>query len=553
MSEPAAPLFADDPRKTHDFRYGLLFLVGLAVVAVGLYAVGFFVAGNKVPSGTTIAGVDVGGMTPDEATTALQAELAPRIERPIRAVVAGRTYSLDPQRAGLAYDIDATISTALRGSSWDPRHMLAVLLGGHDVKPVVIVDEAELDAVMRRIAAAVERPPQNAGVSFVTGGPQVRFGRLGQRLDTAHAKAALIAALRDGRRHAALPVVQVQPDVTDDEASAFAGTAGERAVTGSIRIRVADATVKLKPAVFVPALTTRVTGSGLRLSVDAHRLFERSHSAIASLPHSPVNAGIRLGSHGPVVVPARSGTTVTQRDWAAGVLTALGRDTRRAGVKPTPEAPRFTTHDARRLGIKARIGSDSARLPSVPYADLARAARQLDGALLKPGDGFSFLDTVDARYNEQAASLVAGAAYTAAFRAGLTVLSRTPVVYDTGTFPRGLGARVVPPSHDLTLRNDSPYGVYISASVRRLAGSAGGLVTVDVWGSAYRDVVVQTSSRHSVVRPATRVVRSGRCTPRPGISGYAVDVTRTFWRSGKPIGSDVTHTRYAPLDRVKCR
>lgn len=551
--QPPPLLFADEPRRTHDVRYGLLFLIGLAVIAVALYAVGFIVAGNKIPSGTTIAGIDVGGMTPDEATTALQAELAPRIEQPIRAVAAGRTYSLNPQRAGLAYDIDASISSALRGSSWDPRHMLAVVQGGGDIEPALVVNQAELNSALGRIASSVKRAPRDAGVSFVTGGPQVRFGALGQELDMRRAKAGLVAAVRAGRRRVALPMAKVQPEVTDDEASTYARTVGRRAVTGSILLRVADATAKVTPGVFVPALTTRVTGAGLRLAVDPPRLYQRSRAVIAALPNSPVNARIRIGQRGrPVVVPGRRGSTVGQRAWAAGVLTALGRDARRARVTTTSDAPTFTSRDARRLRIRQLIGSDSVRLRSVPYADLARATRQLDGALLKPRDSFSFLGAVDAGSNQQAASLVAGATYTAAFRAGVTVPRRTPVVYDTGTFPRGLGARVVPPSRDLKLRNDSPYGVYISASARPLSGS-GGVVKVDVWGSAYWKVVVRTSNRHSVVKPKTRVVRSGRCAPRRGIAGFEVDVTRHFWHSGKPVGSDVTRTRYAPLDRVKCR
>lgn len=60
-------VYDDDLPKTHDVRYGFLFLFGVVGILVGLYAIGYFAAGNKLPWGTAIGGVDVGGMTPSQA------------------------------------------------------------------------------------------------------------------------------------------------------------------------------------------------------------------------------------------------------------------------------------------------------------------------------------------------------------------------------------------------------------------------------------------------------------------------------------------------------
>jgi vancomycin resistance protein YoaR len=544
-------VFVDDLPKTHDLRYGVLFLLGLVLSTAALYGIGFLVAGDKVPSGTTIAGVDIGGMTRGEATIAIQEELAARIEKPLTLVAAGHSYSVDPQRSGLAFDIDASINNAMDGPSWDPRHMLQVLVGGHEVEPVVLVDHGELKRTLRRISNDIDRAPRNALVEFSTGGPQVRFGHTGQRLDRRRAQARMVAAVQGGAHRVVLPVRSEQPTVTDTDATTFARTVGTRASQGRVTLRVAGSTVTLRPGRFLPALATRVADSGLRLAVQPRRLYERSQQAIASLPTAPVNATVAWGRHRPVVVPGHEGTTVSARDWSRAVLTALHRPTRRAWCAVSTTRPAFTTRDAQQLAVRSRLASYGVSR-SIPYADLAVAARQLGGTLLKPGETVSFLRTVDAQLIQPAASALAGPTYIAAYRAGATVLKHTPDKHYNPVYPEGLSARVAAPNRDLVLRNDSPYGVYLSTSVRRLSGG-GGRVSVDVWSSRYWRVKVDTSKRHFVVKPTTRVVRSGHCSPRRGVAGFEVTVTRTLWRSGRQVDSDVTRTSYAPLDRIRCR
>ena len=78
---------------------------------------------------------------------------------------------------------------------------------------------------------------------------------------------------------------------------------------------------------------------------------------------------------------------------------------------------------------------------------------------------------------------------------------------------------------------------------------------MSVWSTRVWDVAVQTSPRHDVRPPATSVLHGPSCTPSPGTPGFAVDVTRTFRRSGDSAvdHTDVLTTTYAPADRVVCR
>lgn len=547
-------VYDDDLPKTHDVRYGLLFIFGLAGVLVLLYAVGFFVAGDKLPSGTAIGGVDVGGMTSDQARTAVQEELAPRVEKPLSLMAAGKTYRINPQRAGMAFDIDASVDTALGGASWDPRHMVRVLLGGGDFQPELVVDRGELHATLAKVAAQVASGASDATVSFAGRKPQVQFGRSGQALDVDESMRRLTAAVRAGDDRVRLPVSGVDPAVTSTEANTFAGTVATRAVSEPVTLRVAHAKLVLKPKVFAPALRTEVVDSDLRLTVDAERLYGRSRAAIASLRRAPVNAKIGFGRFHPVVTPGRTGVSVSPDDWAGAVLKAVSRQgaERTARVETSPQEPAFTTKDARALGVSKQVASAATRYPSLPATELAPAARQLDGVLLRPGETLSILDRVDARRYPQAATLLAATAFDAAFRAGLTVVERSPVVFYTDQYPLGRDARVSPAGRDLQLRNDSPYGVYVRATVERLRGG-GASLHVDLWSTPYWQIKVHTSPRHHVVKPKTERVKSRRCQPQRGITGFDVDVTRVFLRHGKRVDSDVTHTAYHSQGRVVCR
>src|SRR5690349_1426993 len=83
----------------------LLVLVLLVLLAGGGYAVAHQVAGDKVPLGTSVSGVDIGGLTRAEAITELRTELGARAAEPIHLEVAGgRSADVRPDDIGLAID-----------------------------------------------------------------------------------------------------------------------------------------------------------------------------------------------------------------------------------------------------------------------------------------------------------------------------------------------------------------------------------------------------------------------------------------------------------------
>ena len=302
--------------------------------------------------------------------------------------------------------------------------MLHVLMGGDTLDPVVAVDNPALADRLKRIADHVEQKPVDSSVTFWHAQPKVDYGQAGRALDYQRSGDRLIEALVQGDRDVNLAVRAVQPQVTGIKATRFADTVAKRALSGPIRIKVADSAVTLQPREFGPALEAVPSqGGGLRLDVDEARLAKRTAAALSRLPHHPVDATIRFKGDRPRIVPGTAGVTVVPADLATAVLAAADRkgSERVTRADATPDNPNVTTEDVRMMQIHERVSARSARFQVANgEVDPASQLSHLDGVLLKPGQTFSYLQRLPDSASSSA-SFVASLAYGAAFAAGLEI------------------------------------------------------------------------------------------------------------------------------------
>ena len=80
----------------------------LAVV----YTLDLIIAGGDVPRGVTVAGVDIGGESRDDAEQALRDAIGPRLTEPVRVKAGDVTTTVDPAKAGLTIDWQGTLDRA---------------------------------------------------------------------------------------------------------------------------------------------------------------------------------------------------------------------------------------------------------------------------------------------------------------------------------------------------------------------------------------------------------------------------------------------------------
>jgi hypothetical protein len=191
------------------------------VAAGGVYGAGLLMNRTDVPKGTTVLGVDIGGTTRDGAVKKLDDAFDDRVGKPLKLSVDGKTVSLDPDNAGLQFDMDATADSAAK-SDYNPVSVISSLFGSHRVvKPVMPVDEEKLHASLED-AVGGSGSASDGTIEFKSGKAVPVYGKVGKGIDLAKSTAAVEEAYRSQVETGTagtvnLPTTTRQPTVSNAE------------------------------------------------------------------------------------------------------------------------------------------------------------------------------------------------------------------------------------------------------------------------------------------------------------------------------------------------
>ena len=185
---------------------GILAAVGLCVGAGGLalaaQTYGDHYAGRIYP-GVTVYGVDLGGLTVDEAA-ALQSELPAPTALPLTLRAGERTWSRSWADLGIYFDPPATAHLAYQvGREGTPEQQradqLRALLTGQPLSPVVLLPgAAQAAAALEALAPEVTIPPVDAALIIRPAGITPVPAHAGRELDVDATVAALPQAISAG-------------------------------------------------------------------------------------------------------------------------------------------------------------------------------------------------------------------------------------------------------------------------------------------------------------------------------------------------------------------
>ncbi|MBM7516134.1 VanW family protein [Nocardioides nitrophenolicus] len=564
-------------------RIVVVVIVLLVLLAGGGYAAAHAVAGDKVPTGTTISGVEVGGLTRSAAIAKLEDTFGSRADSPITVRVGHQGASgkvndakVQPGEIGLAIDYAASVDAAGAGDSWSPARQWDYFTGGGKVDAVVDVDERLLDEKLTELSDGLGTPPQDGTVTFTSDGVQTTQPQAGQAVDRDQARTAITDAFLSGEKAVELEVAPAQPDIDAADVAEALDSFANPAMANPVTLQFGENDVKLTPAKFAPVLSMRPENGKLAPHVDEAALTELVKGATAN--GAPVDATVKINKKGkPKIVPAKPGVTFDSGEAAQvflGLLTAP--DGSRSGpVTAQVTDAAFTTKDAENLKIVDKVSEFSTYYPHADYRNIniGRAAELIDGTLLKPGEEFSLNGIVGERTAANGftegyiisngilkkdlgggVSQMATTTFNAMFFAGLKDIQHKPHSFYIDRYPVGREATVAWPTVDLRFQNDTEYGVLIHAWVVPSTWSRQGKVTVQMWSTKKWDIDSQTSGRYATVPPKVRTLTTPDCEPNTGWSGFQVDVTRIFRKHGDSAvdHTEKFHTVYTPADTVKC-
>jgi vancomycin resistance protein YoaR len=569
------------PKPPRRLRRGVALAIGagsLLVLVGALYGIGYAMAGDHVPKEAVVSGVPVGGLTPDAAEAKLADELGPAAAKPIQVRAGPYKSQVKPAEAGLQIDYEQSIANAGGGRSLDPRQILTVLTGGTSSDAVVIVDQQKLAKAVAGLATAWDRKPADARLSYAGAQLKQTPAKTGFVLNQKQAATTIRGAFLVVTTPVDLPADLSEPEITTAEARQVANAFAKRAVSDPVKVKAgSNGTFSVTPSMIGRSITFVPKDGTLAPKLDPTALLKNAASAVATVELTkPKDATVRLVDGRPKVIPAVNGTKVTADNLAKAVepaLTKSGAD-RTASVSLTGAKAKFTTAEAKNLGIKQVTGEFTTYFPYLPYRNIniGRAAELINGTLLKPGEIFSLNGVVgertaangftegyiieDGKFRKELGGGVSQSATTtfnAMFFAGLKDIEHQPHTLFIDRYPPGREATVAWPSLDLKFQNDTRYGVLVQAWRVKGTPSNQGSITVRMWSTKSYDKVVATKAVKSNFTTGRDIEDdSKKCEPMEPVRGFDVDFQRLFYKGGAVVKRENFHWKYAPTDRVTC-
>jgi lipoprotein-anchoring transpeptidase ErfK/SrfK len=156
--------------RTRSFIAVAAFLAVLVVLGGVLYAYDHARA-DEIAPGVKVAGVPLGGLSPDQARARLERQILQPLERPIVIHHAEKTWTLGAREARLRADLGAMVDEALARSrsgdlfarSW--RSLTGKRLDD-DLRPTVQYSDAAVIRLIDKVRRSVERPAKDATVKI---------------------------------------------------------------------------------------------------------------------------------------------------------------------------------------------------------------------------------------------------------------------------------------------------------------------------------------------------------------------------------------------------
>jgi lipoprotein-anchoring transpeptidase ErfK/SrfK len=176
--------------------------------------------GEMLP-GTVIAGVDVSGLTYDEALAAVEAAVAPQLDRTVRLTYEGKTWETTPRELGARSTAEKLVREALDLSEETTffKMMRMRVLGeglGFERDVVIVYPRAGVRSFVDGVAEGFDRPARDAAIDYSTGWVEFIEAREGREVKRAKTRRALLQTLRAGGDEVELAVKTTAPEETGE-------------------------------------------------------------------------------------------------------------------------------------------------------------------------------------------------------------------------------------------------------------------------------------------------------------------------------------------------
>ena len=540
---------------------------------------------QHIASGTSVSGVDVSGLGPQEARERISKGVGDRLAQPVTLTVGQGSAELVPAGSGVSVDAKASVKK-LTGFTLNPV-TLAQRLGGQRTDAVIQIDAPTLRGALEDRVDTMANGAVSATVTLEGTKPVTTPASNGVGLDV-DASLKQLSTWPLGQKTIAMAEGTAVPAITDEEATKFVDGTLTPLLSSGLTVdgqgagapgKSAGAAAAFSPEDTAGMLKISSEGGTLSATFDSTALHDAVVARIGQVETPAQNATWKIDGSAtgapkarPQYVASAQGKVIDTAALSASLLKAGTSATDVAGrtvVLPMVVAEPTVTTPQNEWGISEMVGEyatpyNSGDAPRTQ--NLTRGAELVNGTVVKPGEVFSLekvLGEVDYEHGFADAgvisngqhvdslggglSQVATTVFNAGFEAGMDDTEHHAHQYYFDRYPAGREATLWTGKLDVKFTNSTSNSVLVQAWLD------GEQIHVRMWSTKYYDVSITSSDRFNF-RPVSTERKSGPgCEPYSGGNpGFDITITRTRKHDGKALPDDVLTTQYAADNDIVC-
>jgi len=565
--------------------------IALFLLPAGVFWVDRSIAEGEIPRNVSIVGIDVSGLSYDDAMATVQAYERQLQTTPADFSVNDRTFRLDPASVGVGLDEEAAVTEAMnQRSEGGPVSRFFSWVGGFnesvDIPVRVTMDRLAINEQLTTWQdEAIANPAYEGAVAVTDGEVVVEYPRAGERVEIEPAVEVVVETLSSlVDRRARIPVTDHQPVVTDSDVDAAAAQV-RRIIASDVTLSNDDIDYSqtFSPDEIARAVYTEINTNPVAVEIllDEAVVIDllEPHRSEIELPPVSAEFSVKLSDSSVTIMPSRHGTLMD----VPAVTAAMMKAAQGSKTGPFPVAqgdePRLTTEEAQAygpLGLVSKFTTDTPGENRVHNIHLMADA--VDETTIFPGETFSINDIVGQRtlakgYLEDCAiiggevicegstvnigggvSQFATTLYNAVFYGCYEDVEHQPHSLYFSKYPKVIEATMGYPSPDVKFRNNSEAPVIIRTRYSDTQvsvyffGSNGGRTCTAEWGEdvneeEYETLYVPNEDPEITVNPGDEQrIQTGK-------NGFTSSVTRIIRQADGTTERERTWTwRYRTQD-----
>ncbi|EIF00067.1 VanW family protein [Saccharomonospora glauca] len=538
-----------------------------------VYGLDLLITSGDIPRGVSVAGVDVGGMSPSKAEALLREELEPRLTQPVAYRAGEVTGELNPKESGLTLDWDATLEQA-GDQPLNPFTRIASFFTTTELGVVTQAEPNQFANAMKALRKEVDREPVEGDIVFEGAQPKAVEPQQGQKLQEEQARETILAHWASGEQ-LDLPVDATPVTVPMEEVQKALREVAQPAMSGPVVVRGDGTDGVLEPEEIAEGLSFEAKNGSLVPKIDQKKIVAGVEPELASTEKEGKDATIVFEGGKPKVEPSEDGIQIQWDETLKPLLDVLKKtDGRELTAVYEKQPAELTTEEAEGLGIKEVIGEfTTGGFAPDSGVNIKVVAEKVNGAIVKPGETFSLNEYTGPRTAAQGyveAGIIQNGApgkavgggisqfattlYNAYYFAGLKDAGHQEHSYYISRYPKGREATVFQNPDgssviDLKFTNDSEHGVAIQTIWTPSD------ITVRLWGTKRYDVQSVTGEETNHVPPPTQDGPEENCQPSPGAPGFTVTDTRILRdiNTGQEVRREERTVKYNPQPKIVCK